>query len=83
MFVPVAKRKWGYNVFRPLERGRFAGRIEAKADRAKGTLTVQNLWWEPRVHVTAQRLAKLDGELTLLARLAGVTRVVWNTQPAA
>ena len=43
------------------------------------TLTVQNLWWEPKVNVTAQRLAKLEGELARLARLAGVTQIVWQT----
>jgi uncharacterized protein len=75
MFVPAAKRKWGYYVYPMLEGSRFIGRIEAKADRAGGVLTVSNLWAEPGVTWTAPRRAKLDAELARLARLAGVTKV--------
>ncbi|WP_439121985.1 winged helix-turn-helix domain-containing protein [Marivita sp.] len=78
MFVPAAKRRWGYYVYPMLERDCLVGRIEVKADRPKGTLTVQNLWWEPKVRATAQRLAKLDSELGRLARLAGVDDVRWQ-----
>lgn len=76
MFVPAAKRQWGYYVFPLLEGGRFVGRIEAKADRAKGTLAVQNCWWEPGVKQTAKRLAKLQAELERLAKFVGVADII-------
>ena len=76
MFVPAAKRKWGYYVYPILEGDRFIGRIEAKADRKTGVLTVLNLWAEPDVRWTKGRMGKLNAELGRFARLAGVETVV-------
>lgn len=78
MFVPAAKRKWGYYVFPLLEGSRFIGRIEVKADRAKTTLHVLNLWQEADVTFTAKQASKLDAELERFARLAGLTTIVWD-----
>ena len=78
MFVPAAKRQWGYYVFPLLEGSRFVGRIEAKADRTGDSLTVLKLWLEKGVEHTANRQKKLDAELTRFARLAGVKEVVWE-----
>lgn len=78
MFVPAAKRKWGYYVFPLLEGDRFVGRLEAKADRKTGVLTVSNLWVEPGMSWTGKRAAKLDGELERLRRLANCAQVTWT-----
>ena len=78
MFVPAAKRKWGYYVFPILEGDRFVGRIEAKADRKKGELTVLNYWPEPGIAKTRNRSAKLEAELSRLARFVGLKTVAWN-----
>jgi uncharacterized protein YcaQ len=80
MFVPAAKRVWGYYVFPILEGDRFIGRIEAKADRKAGTLDVLNLWAEPKIKWTKARRAKLEGELDRFARFAGLTSMEWRTQ---
>lgn len=77
MFVPAAKRKWGYYVYPLLEGSRFVGRIEAKGDRAKGTLTLTKFWTETARLRTEKRSVKLEAELTRLARLAGLKEVVW------
>jgi uncharacterized protein YcaQ len=69
-------------VFPLLEGDRFVGRVEVKADRKRSTLTVQNLWWEPGVQPSAQRVRKLESELVRFARLAGVSDIVWLTAPA-
>ena len=82
MFVPAAKRVWGYYVYPLLEGDRFVGRVEVKGDRKQSTLTVQNLWWEPGVRPSAQRVRKLESELVRFARLAGVADIVWQTPPA-
>ena len=76
MFVPAAKRLWGYYVFPILEGDRFVGRIEVKADRKADTLTVQNFWPEPGIAWPASRYAKLDAELDRLRRFAGVAHLI-------
>lgn len=81
MFVPAARRTWGYYVFPLLEGGRFVGRLDAKGDRARGTLTVLRHWTEPGVARTPARARKLDSELSRLARLAGLERVVMDHAP--
>lgn len=78
MFVPAAKRQWGYYVFPMLEGSRFVGRVEAKADRSKGTLKVLNYWLEPGVAPTPARLKKLEAELARLSRFAGLGTVIWE-----
>jgi len=75
MFVPAAKRVWGYYVFPILEGHRFTGRIEVKADRKAGTLRVLDFWPEPGVAWGAPRRAKLEAELDRMARFVGVARV--------
>lgn len=77
MFVPAAKRKWGYYVYPILEGDRFVGRIEVKADRKAGTLNVVNLWHEPKVKWTSSRTDKLNAELDRMARFIGIRAVVW------
>ena len=79
IFVPAAKRRWGYYVYPLLEGDRFVGRIEVKSDRVRGELSVIALWPEPGVKWTSARQAKLDAELGRLARFVGATDVVWLT----
>ena len=81
MFVPAAKRVWGYYVYPILEGDRFVGRIEVKADRPKGQLNVLNVWQEPKVKWTENRAAKLEAELVRFARLASVDTVNWECRP--
>ena len=61
-----------------LEGERFVGRIEAKADRKKGILSVEKLWWEPGVQVSPGRLRKLDAELERLGRFVDARDVKWK-----
>ena len=75
MFVPAAKRIWGYYVFPILEGDRFVGRIEIKADRKASVLNVLNFWPEPGVAWPQSRLRKLDAEIARMARFIGVSDV--------
>ncbi|MEM9840722.1 MAG: crosslink repair DNA glycosylase YcaQ family protein [Pseudomonadota bacterium] len=76
MFVPAAKRRWGYYVYPLLEGDRFVGRIEVKADRKLGNLNVLNLWPEPGIKWTGTREVKLQSELERLARFTSVDEIV-------
>jgi uncharacterized protein len=78
VFVPEAKREYGYYVFPLLEGDRLIGRIDMKANRKAQTLDVKRLWLEKGVKASSGRLEKLDAELLRLARFTGVERVVYG-----
>ncbi len=46
LFVPPAKRRWGWYVLPILFRDRFVGRIEPRIERDDGRVQVLDLWWE-------------------------------------
>ncbi len=46
VYVPEAKRKWGYYVLPILFGDRFVGRIEPRLDRKSGTLAILGIWFE-------------------------------------
>ncbi|WP_424940660.1 winged helix-turn-helix domain-containing protein [Aliiroseovarius sp. S253] len=77
MFVPKDKRRWGYYVYPLLEGDRFVGRVELKADRKSGELSVIGFWPEPGMRWGAARHAKLDAELARFARFAGLSATKW------
>ena len=77
IFVPAAKRIYGYYVYPLLEGDKFIGRAEIKADRKTGVLTVHQIWLEPKTKWTHGRTKKLEAELARLARFIGVRDVVW------
>ena len=81
MFVPAAKRQYGYYVYPMLEGDRFVGRIEAKADRKKGCINVENIWWEKGVKATRARLNKLDSELERMGRFIDARDINWKCKP--
>lgn len=78
MFVPAAKRIWGYYVYPLMEGDRMVGRCEVKADRKAGRLEVLRLWPEPKVIWTKARAEKFEAEIARLARFIGVDQVSWR-----
>lgn len=76
IFVPAAKRQYGYYIYPLLEGDRLVGRIEIRADRKKSTLCVENIWWESGVGSTGNRLAKLASEIERMARFVGASDII-------
>ncbi len=75
VFVPEAKREYGYYVFPLLEGDRLIGRIDMRADRKRGSLDVRRLWLEPGIKASSGRIERLEAELDRIARFAGVDEV--------
>ena len=70
MYVPAAKREYGYYVLPILHGDRLVGRIEPVVDRREKVLRVQGLWWEP-----GEQPVDLDEPLASLAAFVGAERV--------
>ncbi|MDO8883121.1 winged helix-turn-helix domain-containing protein [Pseudotabrizicola sp.] len=85
VFVPEAKRQYGYYVFPVLEGTTLIGRIDAKADRSSATLRIRAFWPEPGLRPTKARHAKLARELDRLADFANCTTCAyapdWQRNP--
>jgi uncharacterized protein len=84
LFVPPAKRRWGWYVLPMLFGDRLVGRIEPRIDRASGRVEVVDVWWEdgfsPRRaegFVDAMRDA-----LRAYLRFASATRIEWAPERA-
>ncbi|MFQ6552251.1 winged helix-turn-helix domain-containing protein [Aestuariibius insulae] len=69
IFVPEAKRQYGYYVFPVLQGDRVIGRIDAK--RADGTLVVRAFWPEAGVRMGQLRSRALVAELERARAIAG------------
>lgn len=73
IFVPEAKRKYGYYVFPVLEGDRLIGRIDMKCYRPEHRMHVRAFWSEPGVRTGSGRQKRLEAEIERLSRFAGAT----------
>ena len=73
MYVPKAKREYGYYVLPILRADQIVGRIEPVFDRKTGALSVNGIWWEPG----APADVPLEDAVTRLAEFLSATRVTW------
>jgi uncharacterized protein YcaQ len=73
IYVPPAKRRWGYYVLPVLQGTRFIGRFDAKADREASVLRVPAIHMEPGTK--PKDLDTVNGELQELATWLGLDKV--------
>jgi len=79
LFVPPAKRRWGWYVLPMLFRDRLVGRIEPRIDRAGGRVQVLGLWWEDGFapHRTEGFVDAMREALRAYLRFGFATRIEW------
>jgi uncharacterized protein len=70
MYVPKAKRQYGYYVLPILRGDRLVGRIDPTLDRKAGVLRVNGVWWEPGV-----KPVSLQKPLRSLANFVGAASI--------
>jgi uncharacterized protein YcaQ len=85
LFLPPAKRRWGWYVLPMLFGDRLVGRIEPRIDRAGRCVRVVGLWWEdgfvPRR--TEGFVDAMRDALRAYLRFGGVPRIDWAPQLTA
>ena len=79
LFLPPAKRRWGWYVLPIAFRDRFVGRIEPRIDRADAHVEVLDVWWEDGF---APRRAEgfvdaMRDALRAYLRFAAASRLEW------
>jgi uncharacterized protein len=74
IYTPPAKRRFGYFVLPFLLGDELVGRVDLKADRARGALVVQHAWAEPGVD-EREVAGELLAELHLMASWLQLDRV--------
>jgi hypothetical protein len=79
VYVPQAKRRWGYYVLPLLFGDRLVGRLEPRIDRGARTVRVLGAWWEPGFRPRAEEgfVPALRSALAAYLRFARANRLEW------
>jgi uncharacterized protein len=79
LFIPPAKRRWGWYVLPMLYRDRFVGRIEPRINREQSTVEILDLWWEDGFAPakTEGFVEAMRDALRAYLRFAGATALEW------
>lgn len=84
VYVPAAKRRWGYYVLPILFGDRLVGRIEPRRDRSSPDLRILNAWFEDGFAPMEEPhfIPALADALRAYAAFVGARKVVWpRTRP--
>jgi uncharacterized protein len=82
LFIPPARRRWGWYVLPILCGDRLVGRFEPRIDRTEGCVEILDVWWEDGVSARSFADA-FDEALDAYRRFAGVDRVVYAKPKAS
>ena len=79
VYVPEAKRKWGYYVLPILFGDRFVGRIEPRLDRKTKTLNILGIWFQDGFEPTDEPrfIPALRDAVEAYRSFVGADRVAW------
>lgn len=74
-YVPEPKRVYGYYCLPILSGNKFAGRLDAKADRAAGNFILKNIYFEEKFKGSISFNEKLKKEIQNFAEFTGCSKV--------
>jgi uncharacterized protein YcaQ len=79
LYVPPAKRRWGWYVLPILFRDRLVGRIEPRIDATVGSVQILAVWWEERFEPDRAEgfVDAMRDALRAYLRFAGASRLEW------
>ena len=80
VYVPRAKRRWGYYVLPLLWGDRFVGRIEPRIERKEGAVRIVGIWWQEGFRPRREEdfVEGLRSALAAYLRFGGAARLEWG-----
>jgi uncharacterized protein YcaQ len=81
IYVPKAKRQYGYYVVPILHGDQIIGRIDPKMDRKKKQLVINEIYAEPSAPMTVETSRSIAGSLEELAKFLGAKKIVLLKKP--
>ncbi len=81
IYVPKAKRRYGYYVLSVLDGDRLVGRIDPKLDRKTNRLAVNALYAEPGFEDKPAVAKRVKRAIEEMAKWAGATTIDYGTMP--
>jgi hypothetical protein len=82
IYVPAAKRQYGYYVLPILHGDQLIGRIDMNMDRKKGVLAAQTVYAEENVPDDEGTVTAVRESVHNLAQFLSADKVEWGTVPA-
>lgn len=77
IYVPKAKREFGYYVLPILYGDKLVGRIDSNMDRKKHIYTIQNVYWEDGIRMSKALARSVKREVEKLGRFLDAEDVVY------
>jgi uncharacterized protein YcaQ len=81
IYVPKAKRQYGYYVLPILHGDRLIGRIDPKMDRKTNTLHVHNVYAQPKAPKNKKAVRAIGKAVAELASFLGAKQIQWGNVP--
>ncbi|MBK8904781.1 MAG: YcaQ family DNA glycosylase [Anaerolineaceae bacterium] len=81
IYVPAAKREYGYYVLPILHGDKLIGRIDPKMDRKTHTLHIHNVYAEPGAPKNKKTVREIGQAATSLATFLGAKQIEWGNVP--